>query len=70
MLKYRPEIDSLRAIAILLVIFFHFDLFGVSGGFIGVDVFFVISGYLITNIIIDETNNNKFSFVKFYIRRF
>ena len=65
MLKYRPEIDSLRAIAILLVIFFHFDLFGVSGGFIGVDVFFVISGYLITNIIIDETNNNKFSFVKF-----
>ena len=70
MLKYRPEIDSLRAVAILLVVFFHFNLFGTSGGFIGVDVFFVISGYLITSIIINEINNNKFSFINFYIRRF
>lgn len=66
---YRPEIDGLRALAVLPVIFFHagFDLF--SGGFIGVDIFFVISGYLISTIIINEVVNNKFSLITFYERR-
>jgi peptidoglycan/LPS O-acetylase OafA/YrhL len=68
-MKYRKEIDGLRAIAVLPVILFHagFDLFG--GGFVGVDIFFVISGYLITSILIDDIQNNKFSFVEFYVRR-
>jgi len=74
-LKYRPEIDGLRAIAVLFVIFFHaeisfFDKKFFSSGFIGVDIFFVISGYLITSLIfkeLEETNN--FSFISFYERR-
>lgn len=66
---YRREVDGLRAIAVLPVIFFHagFEVF--SGGFVGVDVFFVISGYLITNIILDELEQGKFSLVNFYERR-
>ncbi len=66
---YRKEIDGLRALAVLPVILFHagFDLF--SGGFIGVDIFFVISGYLITSLILQEKINNKFSIVNFYERR-
>jgi peptidoglycan/LPS O-acetylase OafA/YrhL len=66
---YRAEIDGLRALAVLPVIFFHagFEIFG--GGFVGVDVFFVISGYLITSIIISEISSNKFSIVNFYERR-
>lgn len=66
---YRSDIDGLRAIAILLVIIFHsgFSLF--SGGFIGVDVFFVISGFLITSIIEKEIKENSFSFKIFYLRR-
>ena len=51
-MRYRPEIDGLRALAVLPVIFFHAGYEFFSGGFVGVDVFFVISGYLITNIII------------------
>lgn len=68
-MKYRAEIDGLRALAVISVIFFHagFELF--SGGFVGVDVFFVISGYLITTIIIDDLENNKFSIFNFYERR-
>ena len=68
-MKYRAEIDGLRALAVLPVIFFHagFELF--SGGFIGVDVFFVISGYLITTIIISEMAEGKFSIINFYERR-
>ncbi len=68
-MKYRAEIDGLRALAVLPVILFHagFELF--SGGFIGVDVFFVISGYLITTIIISEMAEGKFSLLNFYERR-
>ena len=69
MMKYRPEIDGLRALAVIPVILFHagFDL--LSGGFIGVDVFFVISGYLITTILIDDLENKRFSIINFYERR-
>lgn len=68
-MKYRSEIDGLRSIAVLPVIFFHagFSLF--SGGYVGVDVFFVISGYLITTILIDQISTGKFSIVDFYERR-
>ena len=68
-MKYRAEIDGLRALAVVPVILFHagFELF--SGGFVGVDVFFVISGYLITTILIEDIENNRFSIVNFYERR-
>lgn len=68
-MRYRAEIDGLRALAVLPVIFFHagFELF--SGGFVGVDIFFVISGYLITSILIDELDRECFSFSGFYDRR-
>ena len=67
--KYRPDIDGLRALAILPVVWFHSDLPGLSGGFTGVDTFFVISGYLITLIIHREVGAGKFSFARFYERR-
>jgi peptidoglycan/LPS O-acetylase OafA/YrhL len=73
--KYRPEIDGLRAIAITAVIFYHaqitiFDYKLIKGGFIGVDIFFVISGYLITSIILKELiSTGTFSFKNFYKRR-
>lgn len=68
-LTYRPEIDGLRALAVVPVILYHanFDLF--SGGFVGVDVFFVISGYLIASIILAEMRERRFSFASFYERR-
>lgn len=68
-MRYRPEIDGLRAIAVIPVILFHagFQLF--SGGFVGVDVFFVISGYLITTIILAELEAGRFSLLTFYERR-
>jgi peptidoglycan/LPS O-acetylase OafA/YrhL len=68
-MKYRAEIDGLRALAVLPVILFHAGFEWFSGGFVGVDVFFVISGYLITNIIISEMAEGKFSIVNFYERR-
>lgn len=68
-LPYRPEIDGLRAIAVLSVIFFHLGWTWVPGGFLGVDVFFVISGYLITSIIITDLENNTFNLMSFYERR-
>lgn len=69
-MKYRPEIDGLRSIAVLSVIFYHAGFAGFGGGYVGVDVFFVISGYLITSIVCAELIDNRFSFFKFYERRF
>ena len=66
---YKPHIDGLRALAVLPVIFFHADIDYFKGGFVGVDIFFVISGYLITNIIINDLSKNKFSLKHFYLRR-
>ena len=66
---YRPEIDGLRAIAVIPVILFHAGFTIFSGGYAGVDVFFVISGYLITRIILTEIEENRFSIVRFYERR-
>jgi len=68
-LKYRPEVDGLRAVAVLPVILFHAGVPGFSGGYIGVDVFFVISGYLITSILISDLEADRFSLVSFYERR-
>ena len=68
-MKYRAEIDGLRALAVVPVILFHAGFETFSGGFVGVDVFFVISGYLITTIILAELEQGKFSIVNFYERR-
>lgn len=68
-LSYRSDIDTLRAIAVLSVIIFHFEKNWLPGGFLGVDIFFVISGFLITMIIHREMTVGKFSFKNFYIRR-
>ena len=68
-LAYRRDIDGLRALAVLPVVLFHFDFLGFSGGFVGVDIFFVISGYLITSIIIGDMDLGRFSFALFYERR-
>lgn len=66
---YREDIDWLRAIAVLAVVAFHFEAPAVFGGFVGVDIFFVISGYLITGIIRSELQSGTFSFAQFYERR-
>jgi peptidoglycan/LPS O-acetylase OafA/YrhL len=68
-MNYRTEIDGLRAVAILPLLLFHFGWETLSGGFLGVDIFFVISGYLITSIIATELIAKKFSLVTFYERR-
>ncbi|MGL4395791.1 MAG: acyltransferase family protein, partial [Hyphomicrobium sp.] len=67
---YRPDIDGLRAFAVLAVVLFHVGLAPVSGGYIGVDVFFVISGYLITRLIVNEfAASGRIAFGAFYVRR-
>ncbi|KPX98563.1 Acyltransferase 3 [Pseudomonas amygdali pv. myricae] len=68
-LGYRPEIDGLRALAVIPVILYHAGLPLFSGGFVGVDIFFVISGYLITSIILAQMLNGRFSLIDFYERR-
>ncbi|MBC2679443.1 acyltransferase family protein [Pseudomonas baltica] len=68
-LAYRRDIDGLRAVAVIAVVLFHFGIPGFAGGFVGVDVFFVISGYLITSIICRERASGHFSFVEFWVRR-
>jgi peptidoglycan/LPS O-acetylase OafA/YrhL len=69
LIKYRRDIDGLRAVAVLLVIIFHGFPGAIPGGFIGVDIFFVISGYLITGIILRELELGTFSIANFYVRR-
>ncbi|MGJ8758480.1 acyltransferase family protein [Acinetobacter sp. HC8-3S] len=67
--NFRYDINGLRAYAVTLVVLFHFGIAGFSGGFIGVDIFFVISGFLMTQIIVSGLEKNSFSFIKFYISR-
>lgn len=66
--SYRPEIDGLRAISVLGVVLYHAGL-GITGGFVGVDVFFVISGYLVTGIILRDLRKEQFSLLEFWVRR-
>jgi len=66
---YRKDIDGLRAIAVLMVVFYHAEFSYISAGFIGVDVFFVISGYLITTVLLRDITSYKFTFSQFYLRR-
>lgn len=68
-ISYRLDIQALRGIAVILVVFYHANLFPVQNGFLGVDIFFVISGFLITSQITNQINNNCFSFREFYLRR-
>lgn len=67
--SYRGEIDGLRALSVIAVIFFHLEIAPFRGGYVGVDVFFVISGYLITRIIVADINSERFSLARFYSRR-
>jgi len=66
---YRPDIDGLRALAILSVVLYHAGVPGVTGGFTGVDIFFVLSGYLIGGHIHSELRSGSFSYLRFYRRR-
>src|SRR3954454_9345586 len=66
---FRPEIAGLRATAVAGVVLFHLKVIGFQGGFVGVDVFFVISGYLITRNILRDLESGRFSLGQFYVRR-
>ena len=67
--NYRPDIDGLRGLSILSVFIYHLDKSLIPGGFLGVDIFFVISGFLISKILISQLQENKFSFQVFYLNR-
>ncbi len=67
--NFRSDINSLRALAVVTVVLFHFNVTGFSGGFVGVDVFFVISGFLMTGIVARGLSKNEFSFISFYLAR-
>ena len=66
---YRPELDGIRAIAVLAVVLYHLDMPWISGGFVGVDVFFVLSGYLITGVLSRELGGDSFRFREFFLKR-
>jgi len=68
-MKYETELDGVRALAVIGVLLFHLGVPFIKGGFIGVDVFFVLSGYLITALIMRNIDSGSFSFRDFYIRR-
>lgn len=68
-MKYRSDVDGLRALAVLPVLFYHGGMSLFSGGYVGVDIFFVISGYLITSVIIEEVKSGTFTISNFYLRR-
>ena len=68
-LGYRPELDGLRAVAVASVLLYHLGSPIAPGGFVGVDVFFVLSGFLITRLIAEELRTGEFSLFKFYERR-
>ncbi|MGE0024002.1 MAG: acyltransferase family protein [Hyphomicrobium sp.] len=68
-MPYRPDIDGLRALSIIAVVFYHFGVPAFDGGFVGVDVFFVVSGYLITGIVVSDIRAGRWSFQRFYERR-
>lgn len=68
-MNYRPEIDGLRAIAVMSVILYHAGFTAFSGGFVGVDVFFVVSGFLITSILVNDLSRGTFSIARFVERR-
>ena len=67
--NYRPDIDGLRAVAVLAVVGFHAFPQSITGGLVGVDIFFVISGFLISSIIFQGLRSDRFSYLEFYIRR-
>ena len=66
---YRPNIDGLRCIAVMAVLTYHSGVLPISGGFVGVDIFFVISGYLITSILPRKLDEDSFTLTGFYVRR-
>jgi peptidoglycan/LPS O-acetylase OafA/YrhL len=67
--EYRPEIDGLRALAVIPVVLFHLGFDWIRGGYLGVDVFFVISGFLITSIVLHDLRSGRFTFREFWARR-